>query len=226
MPIHIDDPREKRQHCESTSMLAELGMTVIDGHAVRTQPVRVDLIGDANPLSDLALIVRALHPSPADTRKGGSRRLGELVCSGLAMSHDEAAAAWAMAGAEPSRFERGAFAFHAELMHAIRSLGLHRLFCGSSAGDHHRGICPAAYDERTGEIHAQEMAQWRADFRALAPERQMVAATIVWLYRSGPDTTWLRRVPCTWLAVEALRYMQDAGCVSLWLRLVCTCPGW
>lgn len=139
--------------------------------------------------------------------------------------HDEAAA-WAMAGAEPGRFERSAFAFHAELMRAIRSLGLHRLFCGSVAGDHHRGICPTAHDERTGEIDAQERARWRADFRALAPERQMVAATIVWLYRSGPGTIWLRRVPCTWLAVEALRYMQDAGCVSLRLRLVCACPGW
>jgi hypothetical protein len=78
----------------------------------------------------------------------------------------------------------------------------------------------------TGEIYPEEMARWRADFRAMAPERQMLAATIIWLYQSGPDSTWLRRVPCTWRAAEALLYMRDAGCLSVWLRLIGSYPGW
>jgi hypothetical protein len=52
-----------------------------------------------------------------------------------------------------------------------------------------------------------------------------MAATIVWLYQSGPDSTWLRRVPCTWGAVEAIRYMKDAGALARWLRLVALYPG-
>ena len=54
----------------------------------------------------------------------------------------------------------------------------------------------------------------------------MLAATIVWLYQHGADSTWLRRVPCTWSAAEALHYLRDAGCLPQWQRLVATCPGW
>lgn len=39
-------------------------------------------------------------------------------------------------------------------------------------------------------------------------------------------STWLRRVPCTWSAAEALHYLRDAGCLPQWQRLVATCPGW
>ena len=53
----------------------------------------------------------------------------------------------------------------------------------------------------------------------------MMAATIIWLYRSGRDSTWLRRVPCTWRAAEALHYMNEAGCLALWLQLIASYPG-
>lgn len=85
---------------------------------------------------------------------------------------------------------------------------------------------PSAFNERTCEVYAAEMARWRSDFRDLAPERQMMAATVIWLCQSGPDSTWLRRVPCTWLAAEALNYMKDAGCLGAWIRLLATYPGW
>ncbi len=77
-----------------------------------------------------------------------------------------------------------------------------------------------------GQIRAEEMARWRADFRAMAPEQQMVAATLIWLYRAGPDSIWLRRVRCAWFAMDALRHLQDADCISLWLRIIATYPGW
>ena len=82
------------------------------------------------------------------------------------------------------------------------------------------------YDERTGEIFAAEMTTWRSDFRALAPEHQMVAATIIWLYRAGRDSIWLRRVPCSWRAAEALNYMREAGVFKTWLKLITNHPGW
>lgn len=112
------------------------------------------------------------------------------------------------------------------LMKVINARRLSRLFTHGQSGEHHRGIVPGGYSERTGEVFPPEMAAWRADFRAMAPEQQMLAATIVWLYQSGPDSTWLRRVPCTWSAVEAIRYMRDADCIADWLRLIALCPGW
>jgi hypothetical protein len=87
-------------------------------------------------------------------------------------------------------------------------------------------MTPRGYNRETGAIIEAEMMQWRSDYRSLAPERQMLAATIVWLYQHGADSTWLRRVPCTWSAIEALDYLRDADCLAQWQRLVATCPGW
>ena len=108
----------------------------------------------------------------------------------------------------------------------IREQRLHQLFTTAEGGQFHRGIVPAAYDERTGQVIGDEMAEWRAAYRAMAPERQMRAATIVWLYRCGPDSIWLRRVPCAWRATEALCYLKGAGCLSQSLRLLALYPGW
>lgn len=128
--------------------------------------------------------------------------------------------------AESPQTSKTASEFHVVLNDAIRQMRLHTLFSDSADGLHHRRICPRGYNDRTGQTFGKEIACWRADFRAMAPEQQMVAATIVWLYQSGPDSTWLRRVPCRWLAHEALRYMKDAGNLSLWLRLIASYPGW
>jgi len=38
--------------------------------------------------------------------------------------------------------------------------------------------------------------------------QQMFAASIIWLYRGGKDRVWLRRVPCTWSATEALHALR------------------
>lgn len=194
------------------------GLTLIDAEAL-------DRIDDTSPLSDLALMVSALH-SPAVNATRQSVRLSEVVRRSLDMDMEEASVARALADPSSAPMERTAVAFHRVLLETLCQLRLHRLFCGSTAGEHHRSVCPTAYDERTGDIHAEGMAQWRADFRGMSTEQQMVAATIVWLYRSGPDSTWLRRVPCTWGAVDALRHLRDTGCVSLWLQLIVTYPGW
>ncbi|WP_454672946.1 hypothetical protein [Achromobacter pestifer] len=123
-------------------------------------------------------------------------------------------------------FERCPERFHATLQNAIRQLHLFKLFTRTHDGEHHRGICPAAYNEATGEHQPEEMAHWRSEFRAMSPEQQMITATIIWMYRAGPDSIWLRRVPCTWKASEALHYLRDAGCLALWLQLVASYPGW
>lgn len=152
-------------------------------------------------------------------------RLEDLVLNLLDMDVQEAKQMDALADSN-TPFERSPKRFNETLQQAIRQLGLFRLFTTTHDGEYHRGICPAAYNERTGEHHPQEMAQWRADFRAMSPEQQMVAATMVWMYRAGPDSIWLRRVSCTWKASEALHYMRDAGCLAIWLKLVARYPGW
>jgi hypothetical protein len=160
------------------------------------------------------------------TTAAGETRLDRLVTQLLDLGEEDAEILQALIDVPGSHAGQSPANFYAALQLAIRQLRLAHLFCTSEGREHHRSICPAAYDERTGTHHPAEMAEWRARYRAMAPERQMMTATIIWLYQSGPDSTWLRRVPCTWRAVEALHYMQDTGCLALWVRLIATYPGW
>lgn len=153
-------------------------------------------------------------------------RLSAVVYQCLDMDLSEAKLLFALAGESPAQTEQSPQAFNKVLQEVLYRYRLQNLFCAGQSGEHHRGITPTGYNELTGDIYAEEMAKWRADFRAMAPERQMMAATIIWLYQSGPDNTWLRRVPCTWRASEALNYLQDADCLRDWLRLLATYPGW
>ncbi|WP_052001372.1 MULTISPECIES: hypothetical protein [Burkholderia] len=172
------------------------------------------------------IMLGALHDAARTTISADEIRLDRLVFSLLDMDDAEAKQIEALTGEPGGSPLREPRRFHETLTLAIRELRLTWFFCQSDQGPYHRAICPSAYDERRGEHHPAEMAEWRARFRAHAPERQMVVATIIWLYRSGPDSIWLRRVPCNWRAIDALRYMGDAGCLSIWIRLITRYPGW
>ncbi len=176
-------------------------------------------------LNSIALVVRTLRWSTNEAFDT-TTRLSAVVHDLVDKDANESRLLLALADAKPVDEAPSAEAFHMALMHAISLHRLHRLFTHGESGEHHRGVVPGGYSERTGQTFPHEMAAWRADFRAMAPAQQMLAATIVWLYQSGPDSTWLRRVPCTWPASEAIQYMRDAGCIRDWLRLVALCPGW
>lgn len=152
-------------------------------------------------------------------------QLEHLVLRLLDMDFDDARKVSSLVGFD-APFEQTPRSFNETLQQALKQLRLFKLFARTRDGEEHRSICPAAFNERTGEHRPEEMARWRADFRSMSPEQQMMAATIVWMYRSGPDSIWLRRVPCTWRASEALHYMRDTGCLAVWLQLVARYPGW
>lgn len=152
-------------------------------------------------------------------------QLEALVLSLLDLNHDEAAQIDALAPL-PLAFARSPEQFHEMVQEVILRMRLSKLFTRTDAREFHWAIHPAAYDPHTGKHHPIEMAIWRANFRDMAPERQMMAATLVWMYRGASDSIWLRRVPCTWKASEALNYLHDADCLRLWLQLVVRYPGW
>lgn len=153
-------------------------------------------------------------------------RLDRLVFRLLELDDHEARALASLSGSKIHEDFRTPRHFHAVLESALHALRLWPLFARTHEGEFHRSLCPAAYNERTGEHYPQEMAQWRATYRAMAPHCQMVVATVIWLYQSGADSTWMRRVPCTWRADEAIHYLNDAGCLGLWLELIASYPGW
>jgi hypothetical protein len=87
-------------------------------------------------------------------------------------------------------------------------------------------VRPAAVNYRTDEVNAEEMREWRRAFRALLERQQIMVATIVWLYRGGPDDLWLKRMPCHWHAAEAIAVLNQTGAIADWGRLVALYPGW
>jgi hypothetical protein len=218
-----DSPRDRHQSIDE--LLAILGLnsdgTPLGEAAGPSRPLPCS--GDS--LNSVALVVRSLR-SPHHEAFDATTRLSAVVHDLVDKDVNESRLLLTLAEDRPVVWTPSAETFHMALMQAISAHRLYRLFTHGQSGEHHRGVVPGGYSERTGEIFPHEMAAWRADFRAMAPEQQMLAATIVWLYQSGPDSTWLRRVPCTWPASEAIQYMRDAGCIREWLRLVALCPGW
>jgi hypothetical protein len=84
-------------------------------------------------------------------------------------------------------------------------------FSDDGPGPRHHAIRPAGYDFHSDAVIPIAMEQWRADYRAMAAHRQMLAASIIWLYRGGKDSCWLRRVPCTWRAADGLHALRSGG---------------
>lgn len=154
-------------------------------------------------------------------------RLTELVLARLNMTESEAAAFVDFCDAIPPEFRwlgRAPFCDH--LRDTIERLSLGLLFSEDGPGQHHHAIRPTGYDYYADAVDPIGMEQWRADYRAMTPARQMFAATIIWLYRGKKDRCWLRRVPCTWHAVDAMGEMREQGILADWGRLVALYPGW
>jgi hypothetical protein len=117
-------------------------------------------------------------------------------------------------------------AFDAGLRGLITDYGLAPLFVDDGPGQHHHAVRPGGYDFAAGEVDPLGMERWRADYRAMEPALQMLAATILWLYRGKRDFCWLRRVPCDWDAATAVDEMESAGVLQRWGALIARYPGW
>jgi|GEM_PF-2525471 len=130
-------------------------------------------IESADPIAQslltwVAATKRGLLPSNPTASRFNEIRLKELVLSLLDLDTAEAAQVVALLDTD-FPFERCPEHFYAALQQAIGRLRLSNLFARTQDGDHHRSVCPAASNERTGEHYPEEMACWRADYRAMSP---------------------------------------------------------
>lgn len=207
-------------------LLTRLGLRLCEGRLTLVNPRLLLDMAEDDPAYALAIIVAAQHSPPLCLDHFSRFRLSALVIRCLDMHFDEAELLAWLGDQSIMVYQRTAENFYSILTETIDLQRLQLLFCHRENAEYHRRIVPSAYNELTGEVYPAEMALWRANFRGMAPERQMIAATIIWLYQSGQDSTWLRRVPCTWSAPEALHYLKDTGCLPQWLRLLAAYPGW
>jgi hypothetical protein len=173
----------------------------------------------------LASSPETLGPAPNSFEWPLDGRLSTLVALRFDMDDDEArrfalacgAAASAMTGHTP---------FDRHLRDVVRRYGLANLFKDFGSGRHHQAIKPTGYDYGADAVIPETMARWRANYRALPEPHQMMAATIIWLYRGGPDSVWLRRVAVAWPSANAIEVLREGGALADWGLLIALYPGW
>jgi hypothetical protein len=155
-------------------------------------------------------------------------RLVDAVAKAPAMDSREMHALAAVCGTNIEGLGVGrAPAFAAHLLDVIARYELNAFFVRDpSQSVSGIDVRPRGFDYRTHEVDKHAMAEWRRAYKTLPPVRQMMVATIIWLYRGGPDKTWLARPPSTWHAADAVAALLGAGALRDWGRLVALYPGW
>jgi hypothetical protein len=157
-------------------------------------------------------------------------RLVDVVAKAPSMDGIEHRALAAVCGADIAGLPEGsgrAPAFAAHLLDVIARYELNPFFTRvPDRAINGIDVRPRGIDWRTEQVDAEEMTEWRRRYKALPPARQMMVATIITLYRGELDTTWLTRLPSTWLAADAVATLLEAGALRDWGRLVALYPGW
>jgi hypothetical protein len=156
-----------------------------------------------------------------------SHRLLVVVAARLEMDDGEATIFTELGAQVPQQPLRvGDIVFDRHLHSVINGFELGSLFCDDGPGRHHHAIRPAGYDYVADAVDPALMERWRADYRAMTSAQQMLAATIIWLYRGGRDNVWMRRVPMTWHAADAIFEMRQCDALADWGTLIALYPGW
>ncbi|WP_065374669.1 hypothetical protein [Ensifer adhaerens] len=178
----------------------------------------------AEPLQVIRL---SIDSADAARRQYPGYRLTRLVGARLELDEKDIERLCDMLGLDLLRPVVGAsrpFDYH--LRHVIALYELGALFSDEGHAPYHHAIRPTGYDYHRDAVDPHGMELWRADYRAMPDVRQMMAASILWLYRAGKDNVWLRRVPCTWHAAEAIACLRANGAFEDCARLYALYPGW
>lgn len=182
---------------------------------------------DAPLAEPLQLIALALNNSAAAKERFPNYPLTRLLCARLELDEHDMIRLADIIGDQALRPTAGVpRPFNEHLRHIIVHYGFEALFSDDGHAPYHHAIRPTGYDFHRDEVIPSGMERWRANYRDMSEERQMLAASIIWLYRAGKDNVWLRRVPCTWHAADAVTRMSEKRVFHDWSRLFALYPGW
>ena len=175
----------------------------------------------------LRVIALALQSTARAKRQFPDYRLTRLIGARLELDDTDIAQLAIMFGGSLLQSVRATpRPFDHHLRFVIDHYELEALFRDDGHAPYHHAIRPTGYDFHRDQVIPTGMEQWRADYRSMPDDRQMMAASIIWFYRAGKDNVWLRRVPCTWHAADALACMKHASTLEDWVRLFALYPGW
>lgn len=152
----------------------------------------------------------------------GVSRLDSVECESLA----------ALCGVKEERNwnQRHPKEFGRQLWHVIDRYDLHAFFQRvekpyGDAGEHFymrpRGFAWPAHDEIPADLK-----QWQKDYRAASPLRQVMAATVVYLYNDMAHKYWMVRVKKDWHPADAVEILRAECALEDWGRLYTLYSGW
>jgi len=180
-----------------------------------------------NMPTPLAVIEEALASADVARDRFPAYRLTRLICDRLDLDEPDIACLSRIIGIDLLAAAPGVLRpFDHHLRLVIDRYRLGALFRDDGHAPHHHAIRPTGYDFHRDEVIPSGMEQWRADYRAMPDARQMMAASLVWLYRAGKDNVWLRRVPCIWHAADAISRLKAVDALRDWARLYALYAGW
>jgi hypothetical protein len=214
-----------------TSLLESFGMELsVGGLLVMTDFAKAESAYIHHSAVPVAVAAMAIA-SPVFARgRFAKLRLVDVVAKAPSMDGREQRALARVCGANIDGLPQGsgrAPVFAAHLLDVIARYELNPFFTPVPNRDINGiDVRPRGIDWRTEQVDVDEMREWRRRYKALPPVRQMMVATIIWLYRGGPDKTWLARLPSVWRAADAIAALQQAGALRDWGRLVALYPGW
>jgi hypothetical protein len=188
-----------------------------------------DVVGSiGRPISEpISLIGQASESSATAALKYPGYRFSKLVLARLDTDDADISDLGALLDADLlSPVEMRPPLFDQQLRHLISNWTLGALFREDGVGTYHHVIRPRGYDFDSDAVIPVEMERWRADYRMMEPVRQMIAASIVWLYRGIDDNRWIRRIPSTWHAADAIQCLKHGSALVDWARLFALYPGW
>ena len=156
--------------------------------------------------------------------------LGKLVTKRPVMGCDTAEVfALACGLSIKGPFSRAEESFYTHLCTVIDKYGLNDFFGHyPTEGRYHHGILPRGVDWARGcKDLPEELKRFRAAYRKLSVAKQMLVATIIWLYRgSRNDGPWMTGLQRSWKAVYGILELDAAGMLEDWGELVARYPGW
>jgi hypothetical protein len=199
------------------------GVTVVDQEKAETAYIHHSAV-------PVAVVALSLCSMDIARLRFPNYRLVDLVAKRPAMDDREARALADVCNAKVEmRFTGSALApaFNVQLLHVIDRYQLGAFFTrDANRAINGIDVRPLGFDPRSGQVDPVAMAAWRRAYKALPAPEQMMVATIIWLYRGGPDKTWLNRLPCKWYATDAVLALGFAGMGPDWGKLVALYPGW
>lgn len=210
---------------QTPELLNKLGLELLPGGRVAISDfARAENCYIHHSTEPVAAIAFAMV-SPAFSRgRFPKMKLIDLVTKVPCMDGSEAVALAALVGVDIPPY-RDPHLFNEHLHDLIKRYELGEFFLTGQKPVQGIDVRPRGVDWTNWKTNATEMAAWRRAYKDLAPSRQMLVATVMWLYRAR-DKTWMQRLPSSWHAADSIVILKKAGFLRDWCKLAALYPGW